>query len=144
MDSMSTFKLDDRLEGDTIKLASWSLCDVLLMNDVNYPWVILVPRVADTTEIYQLSKTQRAQLDAESTYLAETLMTIFDGQKMNVAALGNVVKQLHIHHVVRYESDNAWPAPIWGKAAPLAYTDEQLAEIHRKLALISNKVWTDV
>jgi len=136
------FELDSRLENDTLRLASWPLCEVLLMNDVQFPWVILVPRVAGATELYLLDKAQREQLDVESTFLSEAIMALFEGKKLNVAALGNVVSQLHIHHVVRYEDDLTWPAPIWGKLPAVTYSDEQLKMITEKLAIVINQVWS--
>jgi len=136
------FELDSRLENDTLRLASWPLCEVLLMNDVQFPWVILVPRVAGATELYLLDKAQREQVDVESTFLSEAIMALFEGKKLNVAALGNVVSQLHIHHVVRYEDDLTWPAPIWGKLPAVTYSDEQLKMITEKLAIVINQVWS--
>ena len=96
------------------------------MNDSQYPWFILVPELADITEIYQLSRTERLMLTEESNYLAKNLATLFSADKMNIAAIGNLVPQLHLHHVVRYQSDRAWPAPVWGKFASIPYTDDQL------------------
>lgn len=139
---MSDFQLDERLQNDTIKLASWPLCEVLLMNDTNYPWVILVPRIKDATELYQLDHSQRQQFDAESDYLVQTLMSLFQGDKMNVAALGNVVKQLHIHHVVRFETDQAWPAPIWGKFSVVPYTPDERDNVLKKLLPLRDKSWS--
>ena len=133
--------LDERLENDTIKVASWPLCEVLLMNDSQFPWLILVPRVADISELYQLDESQRRQLDRESIFLGESLMQVFVGDKLNVAALGNVVKQLHIHHVVRFEGDVAWPAPIWGKQAAQAYSSESRGALESKLSYLSDKEW---
>lgn len=135
------FSLDSRLANDTIELADWPLCSVRLMNDSHYPWLILVPKVASVTELFQLDDAQRLQLDAESTFVARTLMEIFQGDKMNVAALGNVVKQLHIHHVVRFEQDAAWPGPIWGKVDVEAYSDDQLSKIKQQLEPITLKTW---
>ena len=138
---MSDFSLDERLENDTYCLASWPLCEVLLMNDAQYPWVILVPRVADATELFDLSEDQRLQLDKESIFLGQTLMDLFSGDKLNVAALGNVVKQLHIHHVVRFAGDAAWPAPVWGKLPTQAYDADAKALILDKLACLAAKTW---
>lgn len=117
---MSDFDLDARLARDTVFLFDWPLCRVLLMNDASYPWCILVPRVtsdegAVVTELYALNDEQRAQLDKESVALSRMLMQKFSGDKLNVAALGNVVSQLHIHHVVRFDTDQSWPAPVWGR-----------------------------
>lgn len=120
------FELDERLAGDTLAVASWPLCELRMMNDAQYPWLILVPRVEGATELYHLSDQQRQMLDQESVHLSRALMSIFDGDKFNVAALGNVVSQLHIHHVVRFRADAAWPAPIWGKFPPQPLTDAQI------------------
>ncbi len=135
------FKLDSRLEKDTIKLASWPLCDVQLMNDSQFPWLILVPRVEGATELYHLDKGQREQLDSESIFLSESLMNVYQGDKLNTAALGNVVSQLHIHHVVRFQGDIAWPAPIWGKFSAKPFSSDALVEQKMKLALVIERSW---
>ena len=123
-----TFHLHTRLEQDCIPVGRFELCRLLMMNDCQYPWFILVPEVAGATEIYQLNKAQRALLIEESCYLAETLVTLYEAHKMNIAAIGNLVPQLHIHHVVRYQTDIAWPGPIWGKFATLPYTEQQIED----------------
>ncbi|MCG8614113.1 MAG: HIT domain-containing protein [Pseudomonadales bacterium] len=123
------FELDERLANDTIKLASWPLCEVLLMNDRHYPWFILVPRVPQISELYHLDAEQQKQFQEESNRLSMHIMKQFAGYKLNVAALGNVVRQLHIHHIVRFESDVAWPGPVWGKVPSEPYTEEELASI---------------
>lgn len=138
------FQLDTRLNNDTYKIASWPLCDLLLMNDSQYPWCILVPRVAGLYEIYQLSRSQRQQLDLESIFLSKTLMAVFEGKKLNVAALGNVVKQLHIHHVVRYSNDLSWPAPVWGKFPAKAYDEEELKYCLQKLSDLCEPDWAAI
>ncbi len=102
------FKLDSRLAADTVDLGAFPLCQVLLMNDSHYPWFILVPRRSGATEIYHLTPSEQQQLMRESSYLAESLADLFAARKRNVAPLGNVVAQLHIHHVVRQEDDAAW------------------------------------
>ncbi|WP_339846899.1 HIT domain-containing protein [uncultured Halopseudomonas sp.] len=109
------FKLDQRLANDCVQLGDFPLCRLLLMNDSQYPWCILVPRVNDVTEIFELSERDQQRLSAESSLLSQLLSKTFSADKMNVAALGNVVSQLHIHHVVRYSNDAAWPAPVWGR-----------------------------
>lgn len=96
------------------------------MNDRQYPWLILVPRVAGVRELYELNVGQRRQLDCESMLLGEGIMQVFSGHKLNIAALGNVVSQLHVHHIVRFEDDPVWPAPIWGKLPPQGYSDAEL------------------
>jgi diadenosine tetraphosphate (Ap4A) HIT family hydrolase len=124
----TTFQLHPRLTEDCIALGRFDLCQLLMMNDSQYPWFILVPEKAGIKEIYQLSKPDRYALIEESSYLAENLATLYKADKMNIAAIGNLVPQLHIHHVVRYQSDKAWPAPIWGKFAAVAYTQQQMAD----------------
>jgi len=119
------FKLDPRLDNDTHFITSFELCDALLMNDARYPWVILVPRITGLTEIYQLTATQQVQLMTESNTVAQKLAELVSADKMNVAALGNVVSQLHIHHVARYREDETWPAPVWGKGKAVAYSDTE-------------------
>ncbi len=123
-----TFQLHPRLEQDCIAIGSFELCRLLMMNDSQYPWFILVPERADLQEIYQLSKTERELLTEESSYLAENLAVFYQADKMNIAAIGNMVPQLHIHHIVRYKSDKAWPAPVWGKFDAVPYTEQQIAE----------------
>ncbi|MBN8238008.1 HIT family protein [Marinobacter hydrocarbonoclasticus] len=127
------FQLHERLAADTHKLGESRLCNVLLMNDNTWPWVILVPRVSDIREIYELPIEQQQRLLFESSALSEGMMELFRGDKMNVAALGNMVPQLHLHHIVRYQGDPAWPGPVWGKQPPVPYTDDQLVNVKAKL-----------
>ncbi|TAK65044.1 HIT domain-containing protein [Methylobacter sp.] len=123
-----TFQLHSRLKQDCIIIGRFELCRLLMMNDSQYPWFILVPERADIQEIYQLNKTERELLTEESSYLAENLAIIYEADKMNVAAIGNMVPQLHIHHIVRYRTDKAWPAPVWGKFDAVPYTEQQIAD----------------
>lgn len=137
-----TFQLHPRLQEDCILVGRFKLCRLLLMNDNHYPWFILVPEIPDIREIYQLNHTQQQQLMTESCYLAEQLADLYQADKMNIAAIGNMVPQLHIHHIVRYQSDAAWPAPVWGKFAAVAYTEEEIAEqlgILRGRLVLENK-----
>jgi len=124
----TTFQLHPRLKEDCIAIGRFDLCQLLMMNDSQYPWFILVPERADIKEIYQLSKSERHTLTEESSYLAENLATLYEADKMNIAAIGNLVPQLHIHHVVRYQSDKAWPAPVWGRFAAVPYTQQQIID----------------
>jgi len=133
MSEETVFTLHPQLEKDSIELADFPLSKLLLCNDSAYPWFILVPKVADISEIYQLDWQQQQQLLNESSLLSELLMQIFSGDKMNVAALGNVVEQLHVHHVVRFKDDAQWPKPIWGQQAAIPYTDEALLTLKEKL-----------
>ncbi|KZX01741.1 HIT domain-containing protein [Pseudoalteromonas luteoviolacea] len=130
-----TFELAPELQRDCIELANWPLCKVLLMNDSQYPWFILVPTVAGLREIIDLDEHQQIQFWQESKQLSELLMSVFTPDKLNVAALGNMVPQLHLHHIARFEHDAAWPKPVWGVNPAKAYTEAQLAELKKALAL---------
>ncbi|MBK8814116.1 MAG: HIT family protein [Methylococcaceae bacterium] len=116
------FDLHPQLEKDCLYVGRFSLSRLILMNDKQFPWFILVPEVSDITEIYQLNKQERRLLMDESSYLAEQLAKLFKADKINIAAIGNLVPQLHVHHVVRYRTDPAWPAPIWGKYPAIPYS----------------------
>ena len=122
----TSFELAPELAGDCIELADWPLCKVLLMNDSLYPWFVLVPRKAGLKEIIDLSEADQIIYLKESAKLSKLLIEIFKPDRLNVAALGNVVSQLHIHHIARFTTDAAWPAPIWGKHPAKPYTDEQI------------------
>lgn len=130
---LSTFVLHAQLANDTIEIAEFPICKLLLCNDSAYPWFILVPKVADISEMYQLDWQQQQQVLNESSLLSELLMQVFNGDKMNIAALGNMVPQLHLHHVVRYKNDASWPKPIWGQQPLTPYSDEALKVLKNKL-----------
>lgn len=125
------FTLDSRLQEDSLVLGDLPLCRLLLSKDANYPWFILVPRRADITEVFELEEADQQQLWVETTALAEALKDAFTADKMNVAALGNVVSQLHMHVIVRRQGDAAWPAPVWGKVPAIGYTQEQIDGIRQ-------------
>lgn len=129
----ATTNIHTQLMQDCVLLGRFSLCYLLLSRDANYPWFILVPDRPEISEIYQLSKDDQALLMAESSYLGEHLMTLFAGDKLNIAALGNVVPQLHVHHVVRYQSDAAWPAPVWGYQPTNPYSAKQLEALQETI-----------
>ena len=129
----SPFQLHERLQQDCIAIGRFTLCQLLLMNDKQFPWFILVPERADIKEIYQLNAADRQLLSEESCFLAENMGDLFKADKMNMAAIGNIVPQLHIHHIVRYQTDKAWPAPVWGKFAALPYTELQIIELTDKV-----------
>ncbi|MFO8025344.1 HIT domain-containing protein [Thiohalophilus sp.] len=114
---------------DCLPVGKMELCHLLLMEDANYPWFILVPDRDDIEEIYQLTADDQQQLVRESSRLGQAIMRGFNGDKLNVAALGNVVPQLHIHHVVRYQEDTAWPDPVWGKVLARPYDDESRKQV---------------
>ncbi|MFJ7140867.1 MAG: HIT domain-containing protein [Pseudomonas protegens] len=130
------FTLDSRLQQDTLPIGDFPLCRLLLSNDANYPWFILVPRREDISELFQLDVTDQQQLWQETTVLAEVLKDSFDADKMNVATLGNVVSQLHMHVIVRKRDDAAWPAPVWGKHPAKPYNAQQVAAIRARLRVV--------
>ncbi len=124
------FELHPQLAADCEWVGDLSLNRVLLLNDKNYPWLILVPMRENIREIFQLSTADQRQLLAESSAVAELMYENFNAEKMNVAALGNMVPQLHIHHVARYQCDPAWPGPVWGAVTAIPYSEE---EMHSRL-----------
>ena len=121
------FELDPVLGADTLVVGDLPLCRVLLMNDSQYPWLILVPRRPQLVELADLDEQDYLLFCAESRTVAIAMMKHYAGHKMNIGALGNVVAQLHIHHVVRFHDDPSWPAPVWGKLPAVNYTDEEAA-----------------
>lgn len=123
---MPNFELHPQLAADTFEIIRLPLCRVLLMNDANYPWLILVPQRADVRELFELGVDDQMQFMRESSLVAHMLHTQFKADKINIAALGNLVPQLHIHHVARYQRDSAWPAPVWGRLPSTPYSQAQL------------------
>ena len=129
------FELHPRLAQDSLSLGHFLLCEVLLMNDARYPWVILVPRRDDISEIHQLDDQDQQQLMVESSFVASRLSSLVHADKMNVAAIGNMVPQLHIHHVARYHSDETWPDPVWGKGKAVPYSEQESAAVCQQLKI---------
>ncbi|MCW5690308.1 MAG: HIT domain-containing protein [Pseudolabrys sp.] len=115
------FSLHPQLAADTVPVGDLALCRVLLSNDANYPWLILVPRRPDIVELLDLTAADRATLSAEIDASARALKAAVPCDKLNVAALGNMVPQLHVHVIARRRSDAAWPKPVWGAAPATAY-----------------------
>ncbi|MAQ16904.1 MAG: HIT family protein [Sandaracinus sp.] len=120
------FTLHPRLEADTITIGRFPETLVLLHRDARYPWVILVPTLPGIREIHELPHEVRHRLLDESCGVAAAMQALLGATKMNVAALGNMVPQLHLHHVARFEGDDAWPGAIWGAHPGLEYTAEAL------------------
>lgn len=108
------FTLHPRLKADTTVLGDLPLCRVLLSKEALGPWLILVPRKEELTEIHHLPQDEQYQLMRESSAVAAMLETDYQADKINVGALGNLVPQLHVHHIARFQSDIAWPGPVWG------------------------------
>jgi diadenosine tetraphosphate (Ap4A) HIT family hydrolase len=127
------YELHPQLAADTHPLAALELCELRLMDDANYPWLILVPRVPAAREMIDLDQAQRHRLTDEIDLAARLLREAFRPHKLNVAALGNLVPQLHVHVIAREETDPAWPAPVWGRVAARPYPPEALVERVRLL-----------
>jgi diadenosine tetraphosphate (Ap4A) HIT family hydrolase len=140
MDSAThaAFSLDPQLARDTLPVGDLPLSRVLLMNDANFPWLIAVPRRTGAIEIFDLDDEARELLVNEITLLAEVLKQVSACDKINIAAIGNVVAQLHVHVVARRRSDAAWPRPVWGALPALPYEErareQLLAAIRREIA----------
>ena len=120
------FELDPWLAADTFLVGATSLSQVLLMNDARYPWLILVPRQGDITEPFELSEADQARFWQESMRLGQAIKAHFAADKINIAALGNQVAQLHVHHIARFHADDAWPGPVWGVGSAVPYSDPAL------------------
>lgn len=120
---MEPFELHERLANDTVAVCGLSLSDVRLMNDCRFAWAVLVPRRAGATEITDLSAADRRTLIDEIAMVSTALQKLAQGEKMNVGALGNIVRQLHVHVIARYEGDDAWPGPVWGSGAATPYAE---------------------
>ncbi|SER85031.1 Diadenosine tetraphosphate (Ap4A) hydrolase [Vreelandella subterranea] len=129
---MTPFLLDERLANDTQPLADLPLCRALLMLDARYPWVVLVPRHAALSEVFELTPDDQQQLWREAGQLGRAMKAAFNGDKLNIATLGNVVSQLHVHVVIRRHDDDAWPAPVWGHgiAEPYSPGEQQAIQAH--------------
>lgn len=115
MKSEKDFSLDEKIEGDSIFIGDLPLCKFLLMNDSNYPWFLLVPRRAEIKEIFDLSEDDRKQLDFETVEVSKFIKSSFSPEKINIASLGNIVSQFHVHIIARYTDDISWPETVWGK-----------------------------
>ena len=123
--TQDTFTLDPRLEADSFHVSTIDGCQVRLMNDARYPWVMLVPEAPNASEIFDLPSTQGLKTLELAMHLAENMKPKFSADKMNIATLSNVVRQLHIHVVARFKNDEAWPAPIWGVGKSVPLTEAQ-------------------
>jgi len=127
------YALHPQLAADSHPVATLALCDLQLMDDSNYPWLVLVPRVPGARELTDLDPGQRAALVEEIAGCEQLLLDVVQPHKLNVAALGNLVPQLHVHVIARFEGDPAWPAPVWGRVASRPYAPEALVERVREL-----------
>ena len=127
------FALDPRLAADTFPVADWELSQLLLIRDARYPWLVLVPKRAGISELLDLPPDDRLQLTAEIDRAASGLRRTVRCDKLNVAALGNMVSQLHVHVIARRKTDAAWPKPVWGLGNPEAYDDKEVADLIQRL-----------
>jgi diadenosine tetraphosphate (Ap4A) HIT family hydrolase len=119
---MEDFRLDPQLAADTFPMADLGLCRLLLMNDSRFAWLILVPQRTDMVEIHDLSPLDQTMLTFETVTVSEHLKALTGCHKVNIAALGNQVRQLHVHVIARHTDDAAWPNPVWGSGPAVAYT----------------------
>jgi diadenosine tetraphosphate (Ap4A) HIT family hydrolase len=125
---MAKFSLHERLRADTIELTRWPLSIVLLMNVRHWAWLVLVPRRPDVREIHELQETDQRALTAEIVRASRALTQLVQPHKLNIAALGNVVPQLHVHVIARFTDDPAWPKPVWGALPPEPYAGNELLQ----------------
>ena len=128
MNTPHGWQLHPKLAEDTHPVAHLGLSELRLMDDAHHPWLILVPRVIDARELTDLRPSDRATLTREIDVCSRALLALFKPDKLNVAALGNVVDQLHVHVIARFRNDIAWPRPVWGTASASAYTPESLVD----------------
>ncbi|MBS0380957.1 MAG: HIT domain-containing protein [Proteobacteria bacterium] len=124
VDQEAQFELDSRLAKDTVFVANWNLCEVRLMDDAQFPWLVLVPRRAGVSELDDLNENDRTRLMHEIQRAMKTLRAVADCDKLNVGALGNIVRQLHVHVVARRRDDPGWPGPVWGHGPAHHYLPE--------------------
>ena len=134
----SAWSLHSRLKEDTIDIGDLPLSRVLVIKDAHYPWLLLVPRRPETIEIIDLDEVEQAQLMTEISRAARALKEITRCDKLNIAALGNLVPQLHVHIIARRSSDVAWPRPVWGVMPPLAHDTE---EVQSFISALRRKIW---
>lgn len=128
-----TFHLHERLAADTYTVKDLPLCRLLLMNDRRFPWTILVPRREGLRDFHDVAKADKAAFFGEIDHVSEVLKKVSRAEKMNVAALGNMVPQLHVHVVARFEGDACWPRPVWGEGAAEPYAPEEAGKLIESL-----------
>ena len=132
------WSLHSQLQQDTIDIGDLPLCRVLVIKDAHYPWLMLVPRRPGVVEIIDLSEVEQAQLMTEISRVGRALKEITKCDKLNIAALGNVVPQLHVHVIARRSTDAAWPRPVWGVMPPLAHDAE---EVQNFISALRRQIW---
>ena len=132
------WQLHPQLAKDTINIGDLPLSRVLVINDANYPWLLLVPRRIGVSEMLDLDEVEQAQLWTEIARTGRALKTVTECDKLNIAALGNMVPQLHVHVIARHQGDAAWPKPIWGAVPRIAYDKGALEHF---IQMLRKKLW---
>lgn len=127
------FELDPRLEADSEQLLWLGLCELRLMNDRRWPWLILIPQRPGAEEVHDLTPLDQAMLTFESNMVAQALKTVTGCTKINTAALGNIVRQLHVHVIARSEGDAGWPGPVWGHGVREPYKPDDIRRFSEKI-----------
>ena len=131
---MDPFRLDERLARDSALITTLGLCQLRLQNDSRWPWIVLVPQRNDVSELFDLTPLDQAVLTFETNLVATALKDVTGAVKINVGALGNIVRQLHVHIIARHEGDSCWPGPIWGQGTAIPYAEDEKREFMKKLA----------
>lgn len=131
---MHTFRLDERLARDSELITKLGLCQLRIQNDKRWPWLVLVPQRNDVSELFELTPLDQAMLSFETNQVASALKELTGATKINVGALGNIVRQLHVHVIARNEGDPSWPGPIWGQGTAIPYSDNDRHDFMKKLA----------
>lgn len=126
---MARFEIDKRLADDSFTLGEFETSIVLLMNNKVAPWFVLVPKVVSVSELYELDESTQALLWKDINCLSKFIKSHFTVDKLNVAAIGNIVKQLHIHVVARTEKDHCWPGVVWGTEFSEVYPEEEVSSL---------------
>ena len=130
---MSEFALDERLARDSRLLIRIGLCELRLQNDRRWPWLVLVPQRSGMSEVFELTPLDQAMLTFEMNMVATALKSATGATKINVGALGNIVRQLHVHVIARNEGDAAWPGPVWGHGSAEPYDDDEMEELINRI-----------
>lgn len=128
------FELDKRLQNDSFFVCKLSIAQVRLINDRQFVWCVLIPEINNVSEIIELNEVQQTELWQESAMLSRALIKGFSPDKLNVAAIGNIVSQLHVHHVCRFKVDIAWPAPVWGRQPMIGYEENKQVAVSEKIS----------
>jgi len=131
---LETFRLDERLARDSALITKLGLCQLRLQNDRRWPWLVLVPQRNDKIELFELTPLDQTMLTFETNQVASALKELTGATKINVGALGNIVRQLHVHVIARNEGDPSWPGPIWGQGTAIPYSDNDRHDFMKKLA----------